>query len=59
VVVLAALVALHAAGFLELMLSHFGWVPPLWGLWQVCEGRASNKLEVNVPILYSGGGEGV
>jgi hypothetical protein len=49
--VLATLVALHAAGLLELLLSHFGWVPPLWGLWQVCRGRASNKLEVNVPIL--------
>ena len=49
--VLATLVALHAAGLLGLLLSHFGWVPPLWGLWQVCRGRASNKLEVNVPIL--------
>jgi len=51
VMVLATLVALHAAGLLELMLSHFRWVPPLWGLWQVYRGRASNKLEVNVPIL--------
>jgi hypothetical protein len=51
-VVLATLVTLHAAGLLKLMLSHFGWVPPLWGLWQVCRGRASNKLEVNVPILF-------
>jgi hypothetical protein len=51
-VVLATLVTLHAAGLLKLMLSHFGWVPPLWRLWQVCRSRASNKLEVNVPILF-------
>jgi hypothetical protein len=29
VVVFAPLVALHAAGFLELVLSHVEWVPPL------------------------------
>ena len=58
VVVLATLVALHAAGLLELMLSHFEWVPPLWGLWQVCMGRASNKLGVNVPILFADGSDG-
>ena len=49
--VLAPLVALHAAGLLEPLLSHDEWVPPLWGLWQVWKGRASNKLEVNVRIL--------
>ena len=51
VMVLAALVALHAAGLLEPLLSHDEWVPPLWGLWQVWKGRASNKLGVNVRIL--------
>jgi hypothetical protein len=50
-VVLTPLVALHAAGLLEPLLSHDEWVPPLWGLWQVWKGRASNKLEVNVRIL--------
>jgi hypothetical protein len=50
-VVLTALVALHAAGLLEPLLSHVVRVPPLWGLWQVCVGRASNKLGVNVHIL--------
>jgi hypothetical protein len=59
VVMFAALVALHAAGLLELVLSHFEWIPPLRGLWQVCKGGASNKLEVNVPILFSDGGDGV
>jgi hypothetical protein len=52
VVVLTSFVALHAAGLLELLLGHFEWVPPLWGLWQVWDGRASNKLAVNDPILY-------
>jgi hypothetical protein len=51
VVVLTTLVALHAAGLLEPLLSHDVWVPPLWGLWQVWKGRASNKLGVNVRIL--------
>jgi hypothetical protein len=50
-VVLTPLVALHAAGLLEPLLSHDEWVPPLWGLWQVWKGRASNKLGVNVRIL--------
>ena len=50
-VVLTPLVALHAAGLLEPLLSHDEWFPPLWGLWQVWKGRASNKLGVNVPIL--------
>jgi hypothetical protein len=50
-VVLTPLVALHAAGLLEPLLSHDMWVPPLWGLWQVWKGRASNKLWVNVHIL--------
>jgi hypothetical protein len=51
VVMLTALVALHAAGLLEPLLSHDVWMPPLWGLWQVWKGRASNKLGVNVRIL--------
>jgi hypothetical protein len=51
VVVLTPLVAFHAAGLLEPLLSHDEWDPPLWGLWQVWKGRASNKLGVNVPIL--------
>jgi hypothetical protein len=57
-VVLAPLVALHAAGFLEPLLSHDEWVPPLWGLWQVWKGRASNKLAVNVRILDGGTAQG-
>jgi hypothetical protein len=51
VMVLTPLVALHAAGFLEPVLSHDEWFPPLSGLWQVWKGRASNKLGVNVRIL--------
>jgi hypothetical protein len=50
-VVLTPLVPLHAAGLLEPLLSHDEWVPPLWGLWQVWKGCASNKLGVNVRIL--------
>jgi hypothetical protein len=60
VMVLTPLVALHAAGFLESLLSHDEWFPPLSGLWQVWKGRASNKLGVNVRILDYGpaaGGE--
>jgi|ERR1700722_1346612 len=51
VMVLAPLVAFHAAGFLESLLSHDEWFPPLFGLWQVWKGRASNKLGVDVRIL--------
>jgi hypothetical protein len=53
-VVLTPLVALHAAGLLEPGLSHDESFPPLWGLWQVWKGRASNKLGVNVRILDFG-----
>jgi hypothetical protein len=52
VMVLTPLVATHAAGLLELGFFHDEWGPPHEGLWQVYEGRASNKLGVNVPILY-------
>src|SRR5579863_4181010 len=58
VMVFAPLVALHAAGLLEPRLSHDEWFPPLFGLWQVWKGRASNKLGVNVRILDSGDGAG-
>jgi len=57
-VVLTPLVALHAAGLLEPVLSHDEWIPPLWGLWQVWKGRASNKLGVNVRILDQGAAAG-
>src|SRR5208282_4574667 len=53
-VMLTPLVALHAAGLLEPLLSHDEWFPPLSGLWQVWKGRASNKLGVNVRILDFG-----
>ena len=50
VMVPTPLVATHAAGLLELGFFHDEWGPPHEGLWQVYEGRASNKLGVNAPI---------